>query len=100
MPDSEDLPARVQKGKDNKWGRAARHVDITRWPFATPYWSRSAPPELRRQLYRDWITNNDSDWANEARSKLSRLRGKTLACTCEDGQPCHGDVLIEMANAR
>lgn len=28
----------------------------------------------------------------------SRLRGKNLACWCALGQPCHADVLLELAN--
>lgn len=27
------------------------------------------------------------------------LRGKNLACWCPIGQPCHADVLLEIANA-
>lgn len=27
------------------------------------------------------------------------LRGKNLACWCPPGQPCHADVLLEVANA-
>ena len=27
------------------------------------------------------------------------LRGKNLACWCKLGQPCHADILIEMANS-
>jgi hypothetical protein len=30
---------------------------------------------------------------------LPSIRGKDLACFCPEGQPCHGDVLIEIANA-
>lgn len=34
------------------------------------------------------------------RPDLSPLRGKDLACWCPlDGQPCHADTLIELANA-
>jgi hypothetical protein len=29
-----------------------------------------------------------------------QLRGKDLACWCRLGQPCHADVLLELANAR
>lgn len=28
----------------------------------------------------------------------TRLRGKNLACWCKPGQPCHADVLLELAN--
>lgn len=27
------------------------------------------------------------------------LRGKNLACWCKPGEPCHADVLLELANA-
>jgi hypothetical protein len=26
------------------------------------------------------------------------LRGKDLACWCKPGEPCHADVLLELAN--
>lgn len=29
---------------------------------------------------------------------LAELRGKTLACWCRPGEPCHADVLLELAN--
>jgi hypothetical protein len=30
---------------------------------------------------------------------FDELRGKNLACWCKLGDPCHGDVLLEIANA-
>lgn len=30
---------------------------------------------------------------------LAPLRGKSLACWCKPGQPCHADVLLDLANA-
>ncbi len=29
---------------------------------------------------------------------LSELKGKNLACFCPEGSPCHGDVLLKLAN--
>lgn len=29
---------------------------------------------------------------------INELRGKDLACWCKIGQPCHADVLLEIAN--
>ena len=29
---------------------------------------------------------------------LDELRGKDLACWCKIGEPCHADILIELAN--
>lgn len=34
-----------------------------------------------------------------ATDKLARLRGLNLACWCPLDQPCHADVLLEIANA-
>jgi hypothetical protein len=31
-------------------------------------------------------------------SDIAQLRGKNLACWCPLGEPCHADVLIEVAN--
>lgn len=39
-------------------------------------------------------------WSNP-RGKLSDIRvlaGKNLACWCKPGEPCHADVLLELAN--
>jgi hypothetical protein len=29
---------------------------------------------------------------------IRQLRGKNLACWCKPGQPCHADILLELAN--
>lgn len=31
-------------------------------------------------------------------ASVHELRGKSLACWCANGQPCHADVLLELAN--
>jgi hypothetical protein len=36
--------------------------------------------------------------ATDALPDLSPLRGKNLACWCPLDQPCHADVLLELAN--
>lgn len=30
---------------------------------------------------------------------IEKLRGKDLACWCKDGEPCHADFLLKVANA-
>lgn len=30
--------------------------------------------------------------------EIAQLRGKDLACWCKPGDPCHADILIEIAN--
>jgi hypothetical protein len=41
-------------------------------------------------LYRDYLLEKDLD--------PSELKGKDLTCTCKLSEPCHADVLIELAN--
>lgn len=30
---------------------------------------------------------------------IRELKGKNLACWCKEGEPCHADVLLEIANS-
>ena len=39
-------------------------------------------------------------YAAYVRQNIYRLRGKDLACWCPLNQPCHADVLLELANAK
>lgn len=42
-----------------------------------------------------------SGWATDAYMRgyvRERLAGKNLACWCNPGDPCHADVLLEIAN--
>lgn len=32
------------------------------------------------------------------RENIATLRGRALACWCKPGEPCHGDVLLRLAN--
>jgi hypothetical protein len=49
---------------------------------------------------RDWWQGPESEARREAiLDALPELRGKNVACFCKEGLPCHGDVLIALANA-
>lgn len=39
------------------------------------------------------------EYAETVNQRIEELRGKNLACWCPLGQPCHADVLLEIANA-
>ena len=48
---------------------------------------------------RDWWQGPESDKRRAAILEgLPSLRGKNLACWCKLGEPCHADVLLELAN--
>lgn len=47
------------------------------------------------KLYRAWL---DLPGQASLRARIPLLRGRDLACFCPAGQPCHADVLLELAN--
>jgi hypothetical protein len=51
--------------------------------------------ECSVSAFRNWINGLVLIGARD----LSELRGKNLACFCALDQPCHADVLLEIANA-
>jgi hypothetical protein len=47
-------------------------------------------------IFRRWVAEEASaTWRQRA---VRDLRGKNLACACKPGEPCHADVLLELAN--
>jgi hypothetical protein len=60
------------------------------------------------KAFRVWLTSSywrgnwDGHESKEARSlildNLEQLKGKDLACYCPLDEPCHADVLLEIAN--
>jgi hypothetical protein len=47
-----------------------------------------------------WLSNFPEPRLESLRTLVSPLRGKDLACWCPLDQPCHADVLLELANAK
>lgn len=46
-------------------------------------------------LFRRYVAYNNDVWTPEA---YRWIQGKDLACWCPLDQPCHADVLLELAN--
>ena len=65
------------------------------WQHTGPlaFKSRADATRFALAMYRAWVillvVHGDVD--------LAGLRGKDLACWCREGEPCHADVLLEMA---
>lgn len=59
------------------------------------------PVALSVVWYRSWVTGTGTGgrWYPPTPAMIvEQLRGKNLACWCKLGQPCHADVLLELAN--
>jgi hypothetical protein len=83
------MPANTVKvDRSTPWGnvyRVGMYRDFTAADAVSAFRHR-----LKENMHHDarWITAN-----------IGALRGKNLACWCRPDQPCHADVLLEIANA-
>lgn len=107
-------PVRIQRKRTKGWKMPPNTVSVTRpGPYGNPFvvgeypalaysqmWNKSVPDaatavRLFRTLLVQALLTHDSSV-----DTLLKLRGKNLACFCALDQPCHADVLLELANAR
>ncbi|MEU6965115.1 DUF4326 domain-containing protein [Streptomyces chrestomyceticus] len=106
---------RIQRRRDPGWRKPERCVIVDRTSdFGTPFTIAAAldigyaEPEARATViaeFRPWLRGSRANWtADESDrrrekiiARLPELCGMDLACPCEPGEPCHGDVLLEWA---
>lgn len=107
------MPKRIQRKRTKGWRMPPNAVYVGRptkfgnlW---TPemYWDAGYSGPLLVALqhcvdaFRAWMTGGQH-WAHAAPlppiPDLALLRGKDLACWCPLDQPCHADVLLQLAN--
>jgi uncharacterized protein DUF4326 len=101
-------PKRIQLRRTRGWRRPDSAVVVSRpSKWGNPYQSGDAVA-----LYRDFIercSRSTGDpilqhdglgvWDRDIKANIrSALAGKDLACWCPLDQPCHADVLLEIAN--
>jgi hypothetical protein len=98
----QNKPHRVVRRRTKNWKMPANTVYVGRptvWgnPFIVGselIGGEKLTAEKAVALYRQYA----NDAFNE-RDLKACLRGKNLACWCPLNQPCHADVLLEMANS-
>ncbi len=121
------MPRRIQMSRQRPW-RNADTADVVivdrRSPWGNPYVITTVDCELggtcREVRYRgaaiaqhldvataqaravelfDRIVRSDSPhWTAYRQRVRDELRGKSLACWCRPDDPCHADVLLDIAN--
>ncbi|WP_126975556.1 DUF4326 domain-containing protein [Frigidibacter oleivorans] len=93
------MPDRIQLRRTKGWRMPPNTVKVdrsTRW--GNPYQAGADGDGSRDYLvglYRDYLARPEQAALVDAIRR--ELRGKNLACWCPHG-PCHGDVLLEIAN--
>lgn len=96
------MPKRVKVDWRVKGGKKPENVKlVTRGTrFGNPYIVGIAAPDAATAvaMFREWI-EGDTIGARLTRGRVEKhLRGFDLACYCALDQPCHADVLLEIAN--
>lgn len=113
-------PQRIQLRRAAGWRLPDNAVSVARpgrWgnPFTIPvaiesgYADEATAQAFVVECFRNWIgpTQSGRDWwagpESDRRRRvfvedIDQLRGKHLACWCKLGDPCHADVLLELAN--
>jgi coenzyme F420 biosynthesis associated uncharacterized protein len=98
-------PPRLRRLRKGGWRKPAGSICVDRGGQRTPggetgRWDNPFPigPDCDAAgavlAYRTWLAEQP-DLIEQIRTDLA---GKTLLCWCEIGQPCHADVLLEIAN--
>lgn len=94
-----DLPIRVQLRRTKGWRKPDNTVVVSRpSKWGNPYAGDSNCLDRARMttLFRNLMARPEK--ADFIAAVKSDLRGKNLACWCPLNQPCHADVLLEIAN--
>ncbi|RAK51632.1 DUF4326 domain-containing protein [Phenylobacterium soli] len=102
-----ERPLRVQLSRAKGWRMPPNTVKVDRTtPWGNPFpigadgpLGRCAPDaEGAVGFFRAMFGDAELREAAGYPADLSPLRGKSLACWCRPGEPCHADVLLELAN--
>lgn len=115
----ETTPKRIQRKRTRGWKAPEGAVNVTRpGKWGNPFTVKGAlesgyaktedeAQKLVVECFREWIRGGQQWWQGgesmERRyymtTNMADLRGKDLMCWCPLDQPCHADVLLEIANA-
>ena len=89
-------PDAIYVGRPSRWGN--------RWRVDEPLgrelaWDAATVVDLFRAEIESDLTDPDPQIRDRRWNVLrAKLRGRDLACWCPLDQPCHADVLLELAN--
>lgn len=91
-------PFPVAKAKSTHMGKTTDVWIVGTWE-GPAMWIRDTKAEaaeLAVAAFKSWIEQPSQQKLLETAKR--KLRGKNLACWCGADQPCHADVLLELAN--
>lgn len=108
-----EKPRRIQRQRVKGWRTPENTVNVTRpgkWGNPFKIGMRVRPLDADEsitietnaqaaQIFRNNAMNGPGGFVFRENVR-KELRGKNLACWCDVSEPCHGDILLEIANER
>lgn len=102
-------PDAVIVARPSRWGNPYPvGVEVTATWLGGEMATIVATPEMAVAAFRDLMAGRltrypgdhpeDAAYVSSWERDLEALRGRDLACWCPLDEPCHGDVLLELAN--
>lgn len=105
------MPERIRLSRAKGWRMPSDTVKVDRTgPWGNPFvvgrdGTRAECVDLYIKLMAGYVAlSKDATVADQKEARrhvienLSTIRGKNLACWCSHDGPCHGDVLLKLAN--
>jgi Domain of unknown function (DUF4326) len=93
-------PIRIQQRRAHGWCMPPNTMSVarsTRFGNHVIKVAEAGSHAAATEMYRRWVF---APAKGDFRARVRReLRSKNLACYCPLGQPCHADVLLEIANS-
>lgn len=94
---------RIQRKRTKGWKMPENTVYVgrpTMWGNPFPCGGNNA---LAKDSYYQWVVLGQKKHVGVnppiKEEIIKNLKGKNLACWCKEGEPCHADVLLEIANS-
>jgi hypothetical protein len=88
----------VYVGRPSRWGNPFRVGDESAFVGADPVMNLDEEPLTARDVAALFRMALHRDQLRVTVDQVAELAGKDLACWCPLDQPCHADVLLELAN--
>ncbi|SLE13036.1 Uncharacterised protein [Mycobacteroides abscessus subsp. bolletii] len=90
----------IYVGRPSRWGNPYTLDMFKHWyPEADEHGLRHmATSDFEGLVTGRWDRFDDVDVPSYPRGDIAQLRGRDLVCWCPLDQPCHADVLLELAN--
>jgi hypothetical protein len=96
-----NLPNRIQLRRTEGWRKPAGAIVVSRpTRFGNPFPVVNGDRATAVTRYRQWLADDtpSTRLRRPTRDDIASLRGHDLACWCPLDQPCHADILLELAN--